>query len=228
MKKTNSSSVRSKLSNFWFYYWKFILIGIAVVAMGSFLVTNYLIKATDYNIIVLSRNENELDFDKIREVFSDYAVDQNADGTIKLEVRGVTPKEKELSNDEIIAGCISSLQSRDNYIYLMDPDLFDCLESQPEGKNIPEGFENLVLISPNNPGLKGKGYNIIGSPYQEKLGITDQIAEKYFSSGLLLVLRRPVIDFSVEMGEDVEREGYLEAVDTIKNILKGTPIDRKK
>ncbi len=226
-KEIRDVNLKTRVSNFWYYYWKFIVFGVLALGVVVFLLVNYLVKPVDVKIVVLSRHEAVLDLSKIHEALIDYTPDRNGDKTISLEIRNVSPSNVELSDEEFVSSAISSLQDLGTYLYLIDSELFDLLEKQPVGQNIPEGFINLSVESPNNPYVKGKGYNVIGSPFQESFGISDELAENYYKSGLLLVLRAPVMEYDLEVGGEVEKAGYFEADAMMRCVLKETPVDRE-
>ncbi|MGI5895874.1 MAG: hypothetical protein ACOX6U_02845 [Oscillospiraceae bacterium] len=217
---------KSRVSNFWHYHWKIIVCGVLVLGVVVFLLVDYLVKPVDVKIVVLSRNESVLDLSKIHEVLIDYTPDRNGDNIINLEIHNISPSNSELSDEEFVLNSISRLQDRETYLYLIDSELFDLLEKQPDERNIPEGFVNFSEENPNNPYVKGKGYNVIGSPFQEGFGISDELAEKYFESGLLLVLRAPVTEYSLTAGGDVEMPGYFQADAMMRYIVRGTPVKR--
>lgn len=225
-KEISDVNLRPRVSNFWYYHWKIIVFGILALGVVVFLLVDYLVKPVDVKIVVLSRNEAALDFSKIHEALIDYTPDRNGDKIINLEIRNVSPSNGELPDEEFVSSAISSLQDPETYLYLIDSELFDLLEKQPVGQNIPEGFINFSAESPNNPYVKGKGYNVIGSPFQESFGISDELAEKYFKSGLLLVLRAPVMEYNLEVGGEVEKTGYFEADAMMRFVARGTPAKR--
>lgn len=205
--------LKSKISNFWFYYWKPILIGLVVVVAGVVLLLNFVIKPVDVKIAVLTNSEEHLNLETIRDALVDYTPDRNADKTVNLEIRRISPSDK-------------TAIDRDTYLFLVDPDLLNQLEEQTKVENVSEGIMDLETVAPNNLYLSGKGYNIIGSPFQEKFGISGEDAEAYFKDGFLLVLRAPVKEYSAAVDGYVEKYDYIVSVDMMKSILSGKPIER--
>ncbi|MCI8500771.1 MAG: hypothetical protein HFJ85_00895 [Oscillospiraceae bacterium] len=224
MKKERAETgTASRFTNFWYYYWKFILIGLAVIVVGTILIVNFVVKPVDVRIAVFSRNASQLNLGKIQGAFLDYVPDRNGDGTISLEILNHSPAVEE---EAFTDGRIGAVQNSDTYLYLIDAKLFQELQALPEGENIPEGFADLKLKSPNCIYLENNGYNVIGSPFQEALGISKEDADTYFPDGLYLVLRGPVTVYSPETDGQTVKSDYPAAEAFALNILKGTPEKR--
>ncbi len=222
-KERTEKGAASRLANFWYYYWKFILIGLAVIVVGTIVTVNFVVKPTDVRIAVFSRNASKLDLGKIQGAFRDYVPDRNGDGTITLEILNYSPAGEE---ETFTDGRISALQNPDTYLYLIDAKLFQELQTLPEGKKIPEGFADLKLKSPGCAYLENNGYDVIGSPFQEALGISAEDADAYFPDGLYLVLREPVTVYSLETDGQITKSDYPTAEAFALNVLRGTPEKR--
>lgn len=123
---------QDKWSNFWFYHKWHVLIGLAVVLLGAFLIHDFTAKIDpDYQIGVVSKVMYSQDaLDSMQKEFEKYAQDRNHDGRVVVQVNDyvINGDAKQVDPSLAAASMVkytADLSDSTSILFLTDEDTFE-------------------------------------------------------------------------------------------------------
>ncbi|PWL71563.1 MAG: hypothetical protein DBY25_05575 [Clostridiales bacterium] len=190
-----------KVTNFLYYYKWRILLGIAVLIAGVFLLVN-LIQKPKYDIKILTLySSSEVNMEQLAGALNEYVVDLDGNGQSSAEIIGVS-----LGNSSDTTSrpkMISYINDANTMIYLVDEGIYEELVGQE-----PDMFMDLSELFPGNPNVDGQRYFLKGTVLEETIGA------KNIPEELAFVIR-------TENHAGSHPENYDHAVELLTNVVNG-------